>query len=220
MGEEQAALHRMAVQVARAAPPEEVFAAVTDEVHRLLGTDLTIMCRFNPDETMTIVGVRVSAGIAFPVDVGLRGGLPGRSPITMVFKTGCPARADDMDDDAAAPDLPPDSAQEALEMAKVVAATRVAGVRSAVAVPINVEGRLWGTLGVAAAHERRLPADTEQRLSGFAELVAVAISNADFAGGSGLIGLKDRVEALGGRTSLHSPSGGGTLLEITLPLGR
>ena len=36
--------------------------------------------------------------------------------------------------------------------------------------------------------------------------------------GSGLVGLKDRVEALGGRLSLHSPPGAGTTLQIALPL--
>jgi signal transduction histidine kinase len=36
--------------------------------------------------------------------------------------------------------------------------------------------------------------------------------------GSGLVGLKDRVEALGGRLSLHSPPGAGTTMEIALPL--
>jgi signal transduction histidine kinase len=41
---------------------------------------------------------------------------------------------------------------------------------------------------------------------------------ADFTGGSGLVGLKDRAEALGGRIWLHSPPGAGTALEITLPL--
>jgi signal transduction histidine kinase len=35
--------------------------------------------------------------------------------------------------------------------------------------------------------------------------------------GSGLIGLKDRVEMLGGRISLHSPIGTGTRLKIELP---
>jgi signal transduction histidine kinase len=40
---------------------------------------------------------------------------------------------------------------------------------------------------------------------------------ADFAGSSGLVGLKDRVEALGGRISLHSPPGSGTTVTITLP---
>jgi signal transduction histidine kinase len=40
----------------------------------------------------------------------------------------------------------------------------------------------------------------------------------DFGRGSGLAGLKDRIEALGGRISLHSPPGAGTTLQITLPL--
>jgi len=42
---------------------------------------------------------------------------------------------------------------------------------------------------------------------------------ADFGRGSGLTALKDRVEAFGGRISLHSPPGAGTALEIALPLG-
>ena len=41
---------------------------------------------------------------------------------------------------------------------------------------------------------------------------------ADFTGGTGLVGLKDRVEALGGRISLHSPHGAGTILRAELPL--
>jgi hypothetical protein len=41
---------------------------------------------------------------------------------------------------------------------------------------------------------------------------------ADLGRGSGLVGLKDRVEALGGRIALRSPPGAGTALEIALPL--
>jgi hypothetical protein len=40
---------------------------------------------------------------------------------------------------------------------------------------------------------------------------------ADFGRGSGLAGLKDRVEALGGRVWLRSSLGAGTTLEIDLP---
>jgi signal transduction histidine kinase len=42
---------------------------------------------------------------------------------------------------------------------------------------------------------------------------------ADFGHGSGLAGLKDRIEALGGRIWLHSPPGAGTTVQIALPLG-
>ncbi|MER7283804.1 AAA family ATPase [Dactylosporangium sp. NPDC000244] len=44
------------------------------------------------------------------------------------------------------------------------------------------------------------------------------VGGADFTRGTGLLGLKDRVEALGGRISLHSPRGAGTSLRIELPL--
>src|SRR4051794_21411572 len=42
---------------------------------------------------------------------------------------------------------------------------------------------------------------------------------ASAARGSGLRGLADRIEALGGRFELQSPSGGGTVVRATLPLG-
>jgi signal transduction histidine kinase len=41
---------------------------------------------------------------------------------------------------------------------------------------------------------------------------------ADLTRGSGLVGLTDRVEALGGHITLHSPTGAGTTVEIALPL--
>jgi signal transduction histidine kinase len=41
---------------------------------------------------------------------------------------------------------------------------------------------------------------------------------AEFTSGTGLVGLKDRVEALGGRISLHSSHGAGTTLRAELPL--
>ena len=44
------------------------------------------------------------------------------------------------------------------------------------------------------------------------------IGGADQRKGSGLIGLKDRIEVLGGRMHVASPPGGGTALDITIPL--
>ena len=41
-----------------------------------------------------------------------------------------------------------------------------------------------------------------------------------FAGGSGLVGLKDRVEALGGTIKIESPPGRGTALHATVPIRR
>jgi signal transduction histidine kinase len=44
------------------------------------------------------------------------------------------------------------------------------------------------------------------------------VGGADLAHGSGLVGLKDRIEAFGGTMTLDSPSGGGTTLVAQLPL--
>jgi signal transduction histidine kinase len=44
------------------------------------------------------------------------------------------------------------------------------------------------------------------------------IGGADPERGSGLVGLKDRVEALGGTFSVHSPPGGGTTVSCELPV--
>ncbi|QRP42703.1 AAA family ATPase [Amycolatopsis sp. FDAARGOS 1241] len=43
---------------------------------------------------------------------------------------------------------------------------------------------------------------------------------ADLAGGSGLVGLKDRAEALGGRLSVQTSPGAGTTVQAELPLNR
>src|SRR5208283_2455420 len=58
------------------------------------------------------------------------------------------------------------------------------------------------------------PADGILRL----EVGDDGVGGADFTGGTGLLGLKDRVEALGGHIDLHSTYGAGTSLRVELPL--
>jgi signal transduction histidine kinase len=59
----------------------------------------------------------------------------------------------------------------------VAQAARGVGIRSAAAVPISVEGRLWGVMVVGSVREEPLPLGTEVRLAGFTELAATAIAN-------------------------------------------
>jgi signal transduction histidine kinase len=73
----------------------------------------------------------------------------------------------------------------------------------------------------AAKHARATTANVQ--VAGTDRVLEVRVSDngrggADFAHGSGLVGLKDRAEALGGRLWVHSPLGAGTTLDITLPL--
>jgi signal transduction histidine kinase len=54
------------------------------------------------------------------------------------------------------------------------------GIRSSLGSPIIVEGRLWGALFVHSKRtDQPLTPDAESRLTGFTELVATAIANAD-----------------------------------------
>jgi GAF domain-containing protein len=159
LAEEQAALRRVATLVAGGARPEAVFAAVANEVARLLSADLANVIRYESDETVTLVA---SAGDLFPV--GSRWPLAGQSNLaTLVSETGCPARIDNYAD-ATGP-LAEDIREE--------------GIRSAVGTPIIVEGRLWGLITAGSSQEQPLPPDTEARLGSFTELVATAIANAE-----------------------------------------
>jgi signal transduction histidine kinase len=74
----------------------------------------------------------------------------------------------------------------------------------------------------AAKHARATTADVEVAESDGVPHLRVrddGRGGADFTHGSGLVGLKDRTEALGGLLRLDSPPNAGTTLEITLPLG-
>ncbi len=51
------------------------------------------------------------------------------------------------------------------------------------------------------------------------EVADDGVGGADPAGGSGLRGLADRVEALGGSLEVVSPAGEGTTLRAEIPLG-
>jgi signal transduction histidine kinase len=159
---EHAALRRVATLVARGEPPEQVFAAVVEEVGRLLPVDLANMCRYEPGRTETFVATWGTAGERFPV--GSRWSLAGDNLGALVFGTGRPARLDRYDDRSSGP---------------LSVAARQAGIRSAVGAPILVEGALWGAIFAGSTREQPLPAGTEARLASFTELVATAIANAD-----------------------------------------
>src|SRR5215207_8438533 len=62
VAEEQAALRRVATLIARAAPPEQVFAAVSAEAGRVLHADLAGLGRYESDGEETIVGEWSSTG--------------------------------------------------------------------------------------------------------------------------------------------------------------
>jgi signal transduction histidine kinase len=158
---EQAALRRVAMLVAQAAAPEAVFAAVTAEAGRLLGVDVAVLVRYDPRDSITVIGAWTSTGATPPTPVGSQFSLGGNNASTLVFRAGQTARTDHADMSGVIGDV----------------ATRDWGLRSSVGVPIRVEDRLWGAMVVALTRRELLPTDAEARLAGFTELVATAIAN-------------------------------------------
>jgi GAF domain-containing protein len=154
----QAALRRLATLVARGEPPEAVFAAATREALRHVGGGTARMIRYEPDGTATLVANEGTTGP--PVRVGERWeGYPPTGLTATVLRTGQAARVDDYRD------IP--GGESYLRE----------GLRSAVAVPIHVDGRLWGMIAVGSG-EGPLPPEAEQRMTEFTRLVATAVANA------------------------------------------
>jgi signal transduction histidine kinase len=161
LAREQAALRRVATLVARAVSPEEVFAAVAQEVGNALpAADFAMVGRYDPDHSVEVVGGWSRAGGV--VLVGRRSMLGGQNVSTLVFERNGPARVDD-------------HLVEGTEA--LTAAVREIGMRSSAGAPISVEGRLWGVMIVASTRERVLLPGTEYRLAEFTKLIATTIAN-------------------------------------------
>jgi PAS domain S-box-containing protein len=160
LANEQAALRRVAELVAREATQTEVFAAIAREIAQLLGTQHIRMARYDGDCAIVVAGTGDRPEM-FPV--GFRAPLGGDNVTSRVLRTGRPARIDDYEQ-ATGP---------------IADAVRPGGLRSTVAAPIVVGGRLWGAMIVAVLSEKLLPPDTENRLEQFTELMATAIANAE-----------------------------------------
>jgi signal transduction histidine kinase/ketosteroid isomerase-like protein len=161
LAQEQAALRRVATLAARGTSPEELFAAVVEEVVRVLPVKVVAMARYESAGTMMVVASSDGVRDRFPV--GSRWPLGGKNVSTAVFETGRPARIDGY----------------AGAAGRLGAAIREQGVHSSVGAPIVVEGRLWGVMTASSGPEQPLPVDTEARLVSFTELVATAIANAE-----------------------------------------
>jgi GAF domain-containing protein len=160
LAEEQAALRRVATLVARESSPMEVFGAVTEEAWRALDTEAVGMLRFDSDVTATLVAQSHTPWD--PPPLGTRFTLEGENIIAQVLRTGRAVRVDDW----------------ASATGQVAAMASGLGIRSSVATPIVVDGRLWGTMVAVTSQSEPLPGDTESRIGQFTELVATAIANA------------------------------------------
>jgi hypothetical protein len=160
LASEQAALRRLATLVARGVEPSEVFDAVTKEMCRCVPAEGSGLWRYEGSDEITMVAASYHPA-AEPVKwpVGARTPTAGNTLASMVQRTGAPARMDDYEG-----------------VAGVIAThVRAVGIRAAVGVPVIIDGRVWGLAAVGMARPGPMAADTEERISGFAELVASVV---------------------------------------------
>jgi PAS domain S-box-containing protein len=156
LADEHAALRRVATLVAEQASPTKVFAAVAEEIQQALNLPLIVMARYEPDETILVMG---ATGEGHPFRPGTRWPLePGVS--LLVLQTGRPARVN-------YENLP----------GTIAEAAQAGGFKSALGVPIVVDGAVWGAIAAVSTPQQPLPDDAEDRLVDFTNLVGTAISN-------------------------------------------
>src|SRR5580693_1444639 len=156
---DQAALRRLATLAARGVGSLEVFGAVAEEMRRCVPADTAGLSRFETDGELTLVAATAHPAALARMQVGTRNPLESTTIASLVLRTGGPARIDSYDNVAGS----------------IAARVRAVGVRAAVGVPIIVDGRVWGVAVVGSLQPGPMPADTEARISRFAELIATAL---------------------------------------------
>jgi GAF domain-containing protein len=161
--EELAALHRVAMLVARAAPLETVFHAAGEQIAVLLGAGAGAVLRFLGDERAVVLSSWRETGVrGLPVNAEVDFEGP-QSALAQIRTTRRPARLDSYD-------------QSRGELPRIM---RASGIRGSLAAPVLVDGEVWGALAVSNFREEPFPLGSEQRLAPFAELVAQAVDNSE-----------------------------------------
>jgi PucR C-terminal helix-turn-helix domain/GGDEF-like domain/GAF domain len=165
LAEERTALLRVAKLVADRAEPSAVFAAATDALGRCIPAAKAGLWRFEANGDITTVGGAAEPARLVTWPLGSRQPAAGSYLVAKVQDTGRPARVDSYDN----------------VKTSVAALARQEGIHAAVAVPVLVDGRVWGMAAVGAVRPGPMPGDTEARMAGFAELIATALTDRDHA---------------------------------------
>jgi GAF domain-containing protein len=161
--EELAALHRLALLVARAAPLETVFHTAGEQSAALLGAAIGAVLRFLGEERAVVLSSWREAGTrGLPVNAEVDFESP-HSALARVRATRRPARLDSYE----------------LGRGELPRYMRATGVRGSLVAPVLVDGELWGALAVSTIREEPFPLGSEQRLAPFADLVAQAVENSE-----------------------------------------
>ena len=161
LAEQQAARRRVVGTLApQAASPSEVVSAVAEEIVRCLNVDISAVWRYAADNAITLLATHSKPGSQYP-PVGECLSLEGDNLAAMALRSGRPARLDTVENSTG----------------PAIARIREMGVRAGVGALILVDGRVWGLAVAASTRQGKMPADSEERISDFADLVATVITN-------------------------------------------
>lgn len=162
LAKQQAALRAVATLVARGAEPSEVYPVAVSELARGLGVDHVTLVGYDEDGVGVVLATRDNPDRA-AMTVGEQFPLDGESLSAQIVRTGAPARIDDY------------------STATGAIADRMRGLNvcSGVGAPVIVDGRVRGGLMVGSIVAQPLPPETENQVGDFADLLAMAIYNAE-----------------------------------------
>jgi diguanylate cyclase (GGDEF)-like protein len=180
---EQRALRQIATLVASGAEPEVIFGAVGEQVADLLDATVAGVVRFKPEAGIgEIVGGWSADGNEI---AGMTVELAGSTAAAAVY------RAVETVHIAAYVNPKSDAILDRLSLAGAVGA------------PIFVDRKPWGSLTAAFRTGTAIPPDADQRLASFAELVTVAIANAEAWEALGRQAATDPLTGLANQRTFH-----------------
>jgi diguanylate cyclase (GGDEF)-like protein len=178
---EHRALSEIARLVASGEGPAGVFNVVAEQLARLFDAALGTVVRFDSaTHTGTRLGIWSTPGSEILDDVF---DLGGPTAVAHVYRSGTTARVD-------------------YAAGTPVRAVEREQLRGAAAAPITVSGQLWGAVAAAFA-DGPAPVGIEPRLARFADLVALAISNAEAHAALARQAATDSVTGLSNHRAFH-----------------
>lgn len=154
-----AALRDVARLIADHASPETVAASVSTHLCTLFGLRQAGVFRFDPSGSVQMLAADPPLADAY---VSAVVNPEGDSAIATVFRTG-KAVAVSYDEHGAG----------------VTSVLRDRGLRAGAAAPVHVNGRVWGAISIASAVPDGIDSTMLERLESFADLVQLAVGNAE-----------------------------------------
>jgi diguanylate cyclase (GGDEF)-like protein/PAS domain S-box-containing protein len=156
------ALGQIATAVARQASPAAVFAQVAESVRDLFDVEAALIARFDAMGAVSVLASAPRHPPDVPTQLAFVDGDERHSALAAVQRTARAALVRYADADLELP-----------------AQLRAAGFATGAGAPVRVRDRLWGALVIGASDTDRLDGGVLDQLSSFAELVALAVGNAE-----------------------------------------